>query len=155
MNDYLKTRLAFMMNANTNQFFDINGHKLKMLTFLIYLVITTVLLLLAKMNPLKSLNILKSISNNSSSDSVYIVLFWTKFYGQEFAISGNSSDGLKCNIENTCIFTNDKSLFNSSSALVFHWFDLIVKEKIIFTEYRHNNQRWVLFNRESPVWYES
>jgi len=46
--------------------------------------------------------------NELSPESIYIILFWTKFYLHEYPFVGKTSEGLKCNFKNTLDFINDQ-----------------------------------------------
>jgi hypothetical protein len=85
--------------------------------------------------------------------SMFIVLLWTKYLGKDFEINGGTTEGLKCGLKNLCVFTNDKSALNESSAVVYNWVDLIEYPEIVFPKRRLNNQRWVLFS-QIPVYEE-
>jgi hypothetical protein len=97
--------------------------------------------------------------NELSPKSIYIILYWTKFNLQKHASIGNTSEGLKCNLKHTCVFTDDQKAIPNSSAVIFHWYDLIVEKGVYrpweqrFPQYRREDQRWILFTIESPVWY--
>ncbi len=97
--------------------------------------------------------------NELSPKSIYIILYWTEFYSHKHPFIGNTSEGLKCNLKNTCVFTDDKKAIAKSSAVVFHWYDLVWGKKVSepweqrFPQYRREDQRWILFTRESPVWF--
>jgi hypothetical protein len=86
--------------------------------------------------------------------SMFIVLLWTKYFGKDFEINGWTSEGLKCGLKKLCIFTKDKSTLNESSAVVFHWIDLITYPELVFPKYHRNNQRWILFSQIPPVYEE-
>jgi hypothetical protein len=97
--------------------------------------------------------------NELSPKSIYIILYWTKFYSHKHPFIGNTSEGLKCNLKNTCVFTDDQKAIAKSSAVIFHWYDLVRKEvsqtpwEQKFPQYRREDQRWILFTRETPVWF--
>ncbi len=98
----------------------------------------------------------RNIETNQSihKKSVFIVLLWTRYFEKDFEINGWTSEGLKCGLKNLCIFTKDRNALNESSAVVFHWIDLIAYPKVVFPKYRRNNQRWILFSRLPPVYEE-
>ncbi|CEF71649.1 Alpha-(1,3)-fucosyltransferase C [Strongyloides ratti] len=78
----------------------------------------------------------KSISNDNKKQ----ILFWTTFFGS------NDLSNLQCKSLN-CIITNDKSLFSTSDAVIFH-----------FSDINHTNlpnrafklQKFIYFTMESP-----
>jgi len=96
----------------------------------------------------------RNIETNQSihKKSVFIVLLWTRYFEKDFEINGWTSEGLKCGLKNLCIFTKDRNALNESSAVVFHWIDLIAYPKVVFPKYRRNNQRWILFSQIPPVY---
>jgi hypothetical protein len=68
--------------------------------------------------------------NELSPKSIYIILYWTPFYTHKHPFIGNTSEGLKCNLKNTCVFTDDQKAIAKSSAVIFHWYDLIWEKEV-------------------------
>jgi hypothetical protein len=107
------------------------------------------------------------------TDSQIVVLFWTSYY-QEIEFVGfdaekywfwkkatddrkttdNVYDGPFNRCENPaarrCLLTNNRSLLQQSSAVMFHIRDLHLSFDMPW--YRSLQQRWIFFNQESPVW---
>lgn len=71
------------------------------------------------------------------------ILVWDKYFGGDWP-----PINLPCN----CSITTDRSLFNSSSAIVFHLRDFNVRD---VPDYRLQHQKFVMYNLESPCYSKS
>ena len=71
-----------------------------------------------------------------------IILIWDKYFGGKWP-----QVNLACN----CSVTTDRSLFNSSSAVVFHLRDFDIRD---VPEFHLQHQKFVLYNLESPCYSE-
>jgi hypothetical protein len=75
---------------------------------------------------------------------VYLVLSWTPCFGSYTELPPIKH--LKCKYQN-CELTSNRSLFNVSDAVLFHWRDINVSD---LPSYHSANQTWILLNQESP-----
>jgi hypothetical protein len=60
------------------------------------------------------------------NNSTPIILLWTPFFGSKSWSDFSSTPGnelRKCPVNN-CIITSNKSLFNTSSAVLYHWSEI-------------------------------
>lgn len=69
-----------------------------------------------------------------------IILIWDKYFGGKWP-----TINLPCN----CTVSTDRSLFNSSSAVVFHLRDFNIRD---VPDYQLLHQKFVLYNLESPCY---
>ena len=82
------------------------------------------------------------ISNPIGNFQKPIILIWNKYFGGEWP---QMMSDLPCH----CSVTTDRSLFNSSSAVVFHLRDFDIRD---VPEYHLQHQKFVLYNLESPCY---
>ncbi|EFX64165.1 hypothetical protein DAPPUDRAFT_15329, partial [Daphnia pulex] len=78
------------------------------------------------------------------------ILFWTPFFGVKdygFGIGRDAFTKAKCPVNN-CMTTTDRNLVNQSDAIIFHPFDVNVKD---LPTYRTAHQRYILFFYEAYV----
>ena len=76
-----------------------------------------------------------------------IILFWTSFFGARNSYLGEEGERLKICPISECILTDDKSLWNSSDALIFHPLDFNAGD---LPPIRHPHQYYIYFILESP-----
>jgi alpha-1,3-fucosyltransferase len=91
----------------------------------------------------------RNIEIQRSKNSTPIILLWTPFFGSKYWNDFSSTPGnelRKCPVNN-CIITSDRSLFDISSALLYHWSEIDLND---LPKTHPTNQRWVLYNKESP-----
>jgi len=81
----------------------------------------------------------------------FTILFGTKLFNSVHPWF-KTTRAIKCGPSLECSITSDKRLFNSSDVVVFHMWgtDCFAYAKETAALPRPPNQRWVLFNRESP-----
>lgn len=92
-----------------------------------------------------------NVSYPGTSDLVPMktILFWTTFFGSKdfhFGFGQQPFHRLQCSVSN-CETTDNKSLINSSDAVIFHIRDLGKN-----MPYHNPQQRWVFFLMESPAY---
>jgi alpha-1,3-fucosyltransferase len=78
------------------------------------------------------------------------ILFWTPFFGVKdygFGIGRDAFIHAKCPVNN-CMTTTDRNLVNQSDAIIFHPFDVNVKD---LPMHRKAHQRYILFCYEAYV----
>jgi hypothetical protein len=91
----------------------------------------------------------RNIQIQHYNNSTPIILLWTPFFGSIYWDDHSSTPGnqlSKCPVNN-CIITSNRSLFEKSSAVLFHWGDINLND---LPTIHPTNQRWVLYNKESP-----
>jgi hypothetical protein len=124
----------------------------KLLIILCYLLILNILIIDSIFkypnNATKNIDLIKS-----GSETEYIILFWKGYY----SIIGNTSKGLKCKLKNNYIFTNDEKIINRSSAVVFHWYDMLfgIWKKVKRIKYRYDGGFYTIFSDDYdliPLW---
>ncbi|OWA50334.1 putative Glycoprotein 3-alpha-L-fucosyltransferase A [Hypsibius exemplaris] len=76
-----------------------------------------------------------------------IILFWTSFFGGKNSYLGEEGERLKICIVSECIMTDDRSLWNTSDALIFHPLDFNPSD---VPPVRHAHQYYIYFVLESP-----
>ena len=101
-----------------------------------------------------------SYSVRSDLASLNIILYWTKYFDRNHFGAGMGSEPFEkgqCNLiapskdqTRKCWTTNDRSLFNSSLAVLFHARD-IDPDDLPPTAWRRPEQHFIFFNYESPV----
>lgn len=88
------------------------------------------------------------------TDKKLVILTWTKYYGSRLKEAGKPMTELGCSqFNNKCIFTDKRESATRADAILFHWRD--VKINRLPTNFRRNDQIWILYNWETPCYSKS
>jgi hypothetical protein len=90
---------------------------------------------------------IKTIQSNRQlrDKTSYKILFWTKYFYSDDWVDLNLIE-LNCEYSN-CILTKNRNDFDSSDAVLFHWWDIKWWD---VPNYHLTDQKWVLLNHEPP-----
>jgi Fucosyltransferase, N-terminal len=77
------------------------------------------------------------------------ILLWTTFFKSADFSTGYGNTVFKDCPYSNCETTSDRGLLPKSSAVVFHAYNIDVKD---LPESRTSDQRWVFFNKEPPYY---
>ena len=91
-----------------------------------------------------------NLAVSDTGSDVKLILFWTPFFGVKdygFGMGRNAFIKAECPVSN-CRTTTDRDLVNQSDAIIFHPFDVNVKD---LPTHRMAHQRFILFFFEAYV----
>lgn len=113
---------------------------------LFFILLVYILLFLVE-SPIQYLNFLfkrrqlfhvSDIKSEFSAQNHVTILIWTGIFGKRFhklITNGNS-----------CLFTSDRTFFNKSDAILFHWFDINPHDLPL------HSRSWIVYISESPAY---
>jgi len=95
------------------------------------------------------------LNNNArETDNKLVILTWTNYYGSRLKEAGKPMTELGCSeLNNKCIFTDNRESATRADAILFHWRDVNINK--LPTNFRRNDQIWILYNWETPCYSKS